>query len=134
MQAFTSNLIAVVLLSHAVLGCCWHNAQRLALADQQQSTIAPACCQHEHSGDHRDSHPGTPCDCRWECHAVCVYVPEESGLESSLAAFNAELVGVVAEPAVGDPSDCNVVHWIGDDPASGAPAERLYLLHQILLI
>jgi hypothetical protein len=149
MQAFFAPVTAALLLIHAVLGCCWHPVQSACASEQSGSIvghgnagivghgiagqgIAGQCCGHCGEGEHRDSAPEQPCDCRVECHGDCVYLSEMTSLDSplSLASWDylPEVSGEVAilaelEHAAAHPPLINI-----------APPLRLHLQNQILLI
>lgn len=145
MQAFFSPLIAVVLLIHAVLGCCWQHARQVIDTDHANLVTADACCTHGHSSQqgassqHDHSAPGQPCDCRWECHATCVYLAEKASFDSQLLA--ADFLGFVLPLAIFQPTDMELIgpgsspgNSPGDSPYCAQPALRLHALNQLWLI
>jgi hypothetical protein len=70
-HAFVANLTAALLLLHAALGCCWHQAPacddgaRIAAA-----TAEPCSCPHEGQHEHDSGEP-TPCPCQIDCAGPC---------------------------------------------------------------
>lgn len=132
MQAVTSSLIAALLLAHGVLGCCWQHVHVFG-ANHHPAAAACDCCDCRDAAGEHDSAPVPPCDCRWECHALCVYVPERSSLESPLAGV-AEETSFLTAPVVRVEAGAQAGRWIGGQPPIGPPGARLHLLHQVLLI
>jgi len=146
MQAVFSPLIAAVLLIHAVLGCCWQHAREVIDAGisssdtgRSQQLTASDCCTHDHSSQHEHQAPGQPCDCRWECHATCVYLAEKASYDSQLLA--ADFLGFVLPLASFQPTDIELIgpgsspgNWPGDSISYSQPALRLHVLNQLWLI
>ncbi|MBL9122402.1 MAG: hypothetical protein JNG90_02135 [Planctomycetaceae bacterium] len=137
MAALFSPTIAAVLLIHAVLGCCWQHARQAIAEAATNISVADTCCHQHDAPEH--SAPQQPCDCRWECHATCVYLADKPTFEmqSLVAAFAGDL-GLFAVPApvdwatVGSRASRARAH---ESAALGArPPLRLHLLHQLLLI
>ena len=141
MQAFFSPLIAALLLIHAVLGCCWQHARQANSADHP-NRVSASCCTHSHptgSTGHEHSAPGQPCDCRWECHATCVYLVDKASFDSQLLA--SEFLGFVLPLAIVQPADLDLI-GLGSSPGKSPgdalscaqPALRLHVLNQLWLI
>jgi hypothetical protein len=122
-------LLAIVVLAHALAGCCWHHAHA---ADGG----APVACSdhahcHEHGGaeegDNGDG-PAKPCD-----EGNCVFVRGQGSpsIDFSLALA---LEGCVASAGELSLDDFLVTRAAYPDTQDLAPHTRLHLLHQILLI
>ena len=139
MQAVFSPLIAAVLLIHAVLGCCWLHACPAIDTQPTHHVAAHTCCHHEHSSQHEHEVPGQPCDCRWECHATCVYVAEKASVDAQQPVV--DFLGLVPLLAIFQSADLDLA---GDSarPSSSPvdshlcaqPHVRLHILNQLWLI
>lgn len=135
MRNILSNLIAALLLVHALVGCCRHRDHQAA-DNRCPEVSAPAhsCCGH--AGCEREkSQPPTPCKCKIECHSLCVYLPPQKGVvtSSSLALF-VNFAGAGTEFVTVDiPTASGLERWQAEHFALQPPI-RLHLLHQIILI
>ena len=118
------------------------NTRAQAIDTQHSNHVsASSCCTHEHSSQHDHRRPGQPCDCRWECHATCVYLAEKASFDSQLLA--ADFLGFVLPLAIFQPTDIDLV-GSGIEPRefSGRRcrayahnlALRLHALNQLWLI
>ncbi|HEY2839918.1 MAG TPA: hypothetical protein VGJ26_12260 [Pirellulales bacterium] len=151
MQALLTTLTAFSLAIHALVGCCWHHAQRCDCGAESTALAAnvESRCQHchhachDHAKHHRvsdrqadegQSTTPTPCPCKVECHGFCTYLPpEKSPLES---AADGPAFALPLNPLVHDSTtDSLAAHWEWlADPGDSAQPLRIHLLHQIFLI
>jgi hypothetical protein len=143
MHAFLSNLTAVLLVIHAMIGCChhhWHCDDECAAAVTLCAAPCPCCapytCCEPCCGSHDESEqPSQPCNGELQCQGVCSYLPTQktvidaSDVDSGLdfaAIIPTHLDGHLAAAAL----PWGFAHTVNDSP----PPLRLHLLHQILLI
>lgn len=136
MHTILSSLMAAMLLIHAFVGCCRHAAHEAGCRDTSAACAMHATggCGHE-GANHGDELPSAPCNCRLDCKSVCIYLPPEMVVldpSELVRAFDVTFVGA-------DWTDASLVQtqssWSrARDPGTLAPAPRLHLLYQILLI
>ena len=139
MHALISNLTAVLLIIHAMIGCChhhWHCDEECAAAAAITLCAAPCQCCDQCCGSHDESEqPSQPCNGELECQGICTYLPTQKTVidaSPAVAAFDFAAViptlldGRLAAAAL----SWDRTHTHNDSP----PALRLHLLHQILLI
>lgn len=136
MQAVVSNLMALVLGIHALVGCFCHRPN-CAVEPRRVETAtcehADHGCCHEHDPAHESSPENlpAPCSCKIECRATCVFLPvEKVGLDAPMADLHLDVPAFV--PAI---STAQVTVAVAQQFEGASPRpEPLYLLHQILLI
>jgi hypothetical protein len=137
MRALLSNLTAVLLVIHAMIGCChhhWHSDAECAAA----ATISAApcqCCDPCCGSNDESEQPSHPCDGKLECQGVCNYVPtEKTQIDASPADaafdFAAAIPTLLGGHLAAATLSWDRAHTLNDSP----PPLRLHLLHQILLI
>ncbi len=136
MHAILPNLMAVALLAHALLGCCWHHAHNCVQCDKPTPAAARsvACCKHNHGQDQQKQQPTGPCKCKLECAGVCTFLPtQKTQIEKSQLAATYNLAAIV--PALSDYRVPSEFAWMRTSDAAGAELPlSLHLLNQVLLI
>lgn len=146
MRALVSNLVALAMILHAVLGCCWHHAHEttspvsIAEVDAQPAVTVKHCCCHSHQVEElaqQDNHrsetdaPAEPC--RAPCGEKCQYVVvSRVQLDSPVAWHSFDLLPSVDQPIL-SPGLTTLTFESGDASVDPPPL-RLHLLHQLLLI
>jgi hypothetical protein len=141
MRAIVCNLLAALLLVHALVGCCRHHDPSAARHEWIESahTTAMACCHHRRNCDADETkQPPTPCDCKLECKAQCVYLqPEKRVVDAG---------GMILPIDIAVVKDCSWANVATDAAATSSfweysracddtePPVRLHLLHQIILV
>jgi hypothetical protein len=133
MRSFLSNMTAVLLALHTVLGCCWHHAHHCA----EQSTTSVVSVSLP-DGDHVNSTSHDSCgeehQSHQECQASrCVFMVAPAS-ERHQAATHLDMASVVSSTSFG--MDFN---GAGRRPAFFASNAlrsplRLHLVYQIFLI
>ena len=142
MRAIVRNLMAAMLLVHAMIGCCRHHGHESArheCSGTGESVATAACCSHGHGccGDEEHSAP-LPCDCKVECKALCVYLPPEK-CNVDVVSFSQSFDIASTHTSLGDFSLIDVIAassgwaWTSTHTALEPPV-RLHLLHQIILV
>jgi hypothetical protein len=135
MHALLSNLLAALLLTHAVLGCCWHHGHRCA--DRPTAAASGACqaaCRHDHCGD--DEHqPATPCPATSQCAGICTFLPtSKTQVRPHLPVVPWEIAsnasGYVTLPQHSLPPAARWICGLSD----AAPPLRLHALHHLWLV
>lgn len=140
MRVIACNLMAAMLLVHAMVGCCRYHRHETAHRDgaAADERLAAGCCHH---GDgccgHEEQPSPAPCDCRMECKALCIYLPPERCVTDAgdlsramdvVCALDMLGLRTAVEAAAAKP--------IGDRAWAHTalePPVRLHLLHQIIL-
>jgi hypothetical protein len=128
MQCLLSSLTAVVLLAHALLGCCFHHPHASAPAAKAHGHAG--CAGHTHGPPEKpgdDDRRGHECD-----GGACFFVRAEKSHPPSPAA-DWELC--LVSPASVVETAASIFH--SADPAAAqnvAGHVRLHVLHRILLI
>jgi hypothetical protein len=140
MRALVSNLTALLLVIHAMIGCChhhWHSAAECGGAMALTATC-DCCPQHPSAADAdhpaNDHKPCEPCSGSLECLGVCKFLPSSRvQLDCSDDEGDCLLVAVVDSLAAIDAiHHVNVSRRAG--PRDALPPIRLHLLHQRLLV
>ncbi len=141
MHALIANLLAGLLLIHALLGCCWHDGRTWT------ACVAPRCgvvivgicsgshgtVEHETGDQNRQHHPRpSPVE---KCPCVYTFLPPgKTHARPLLVQAPFDLGAIYLLPvevsADGLTRTCNRVAG----PLEAQPSVRLHLLHQILLI
>jgi len=150
MRRMMSYITGVLLLLHAVFGCCWHHAHTCPQESCDASTAcASLCpngtCSHEadHSGHHDDraSHGGEqfipahqgqhphPCD-----GATCVFLPTDSPRTVQRLADRICVGTVVPMLSTNLPLAGDLMDSACPSPCATGPPIRTHLVHQVLLI
>ncbi len=142
MRAILCNLLATMLLVHALAGCCRCHRDAVAQNDATpvEQVATKCCCEHcdDTATHHTTQHGSSPCDCKIECKGLCIYVPTPKCVVDasqmvrafdSVPATGAEQISSLLQLAVA--SRCNL-EMRGD--VAQWPPMRLHLLHQIILI
>src|SRR5204863_9810582 len=78
MRTVFASLLALSLVIHAAIGCCWLCAPSAACSScpQASNVQGPDCC-HRH-GDAPQGHgPHGPCKSRSGCQGLCTYLPAQ---------------------------------------------------------
>lgn len=141
MRAFFTNLTAVLLFIHAVLGCCWHHAHECNRCGAEHCAaaggfdqVAPGLCGcHECSDDDQDQ-PAGPCRCKFECQGVCIYLPQQkSSLDAGVSGTDFDFWTATAKPVAAGIGEAIVRDGSFEPPIVETPL-RLHLLYQIMLI
>jgi hypothetical protein len=140
MRALVSNLTALLLVVHAMIGCChhhWHSAAECVPATTFAATCD--CCPHHFDltdAPHQpgDQEPGEPCSGSLECQGVCKFLPSSRAqFDCSGDEGDCQLVAVVDSLAAID-ATCHVSASHRASPRDALPSVRLHLLHQRLLV
>jgi hypothetical protein len=137
MRAFLSNLTALLLIVHAMFGCCrhhWQSDTECAAATTICAESAPGCghccCSHD-----EDEQPSEPCSGGLECQGVCTYLPTSKTVVDASAANNAFDFAAIAATLLDGRLAVSVSPWArAHAPDDSPPRLRLHLLHQSLLI
>ncbi len=135
MVAAVCNVMAALVLSHAVLGCCWHHSHLCASCDKAIGRTEPSsdCCRH-HNSSSDEGERSAPCRCYFQCPGVCVYLPtQKTGVNLAPDVNPCELLAVAAVTAQRH-VDLTSLSERGREPAIFEPPLRLHLVHQVLLI
>ena len=139
-SGLVSNLTAVALLGHAVLGCCWHHrhlcrleAARPAVVDCPRAACHCHPCEHRHCrGDQpADEEHGSSHDCDG---GRCVFVTAQP-VRSETAPMTQfrEAITAAATGNAGLPVELNL--FSKAFAATGrCPPLPTYLLHQVLFV
>ena len=141
MHAFFANLMAGLLLIHALFGWCWHHghAWTACLVPGCELVKVTLCTGHGHAGKdqtdegNRGQHQRpSPVE---KCPSVCTFLPVgKTHTETLLLKAPFELGALYVLPAPVS-ADCLTGTWNGvTGPLEPQPPVRLHLLHQILLI
>jgi len=137
MHALLSNLTAVLLVIHAMIGCCHHpwcsDAECAAAATA--SATPRDCCDHRGDSHDEPGQPSQPCNGEIECHGVCTYVPtQKTVIDASPADAACDFAAAI--PSLLDSRLAAVaLSWDrACAPHDSPPSLRRHLLHQILLI
>jgi hypothetical protein len=133
MRSFFSSLVAVSLLMHAALGCCWHQSHDESCGDEH----AIVQCGHDgaHHNDDCDEHGQRnhePCSGQ-HCHGVCNYLPIQKTQLDDLK-LQLPLDFAINAPIACDIQVVVVQTSAGNCESVAGPPVRIHLLHQILLI
>jgi hypothetical protein len=141
MRAIVCNLMAALLLMHALVGCCRHHQHVAASHERVEAaeSSATACCHHGHGccGQEEKQAPA-PCDCKLECKALCIYLPpEKCGVDAGDLSLSIDLAfnhhpegGSAAIEAAAENSAWEYTRAC----VAPEPPVRLHLLHQIILV
>lgn len=134
MHAVVSNLLAGLLLIHAMLGCCWHSAHTCTRRDRDACPVVKKVCCHHCHHKQQSENPPAPCKCRVECKGVCTYLPTER-IQIDGTQLASSWQHLVVLPVMLEAPCASNSNW---KPADGVlawqPPLRLHLLHQIILI
>lgn len=143
MRALFTNLTAVLLFIHAVLGCCWHHAHQCdrcgaedgAAAETGFARFAPGLLGCHDCDDDDHGQPADPCRCQFECQGVCVYVaPQKSSLDgASVSGADFDLWAVTAGPPAARIGEAAARADFLSSPIM-ATGLRPHLLYQVLVI
>lgn len=141
MRAIVCNLMAALLLVHALVGCCRHHEHSAARYEQADSALSTeiACCHHDHNCFGTETTPApAPCDCKLECKSLCIYLPPERcvvdagdlSLPFDVATVQHDSWTSAAIEAAAASSFWEYTRAFNDTK----PPVRLHLLHQIILV
>ncbi len=131
MPRFVSAILSLVIVLHAVLGCCWHHARCVESAARPHEYSTGDCCHHHDvpGEDGEDRH-----DSSEDCHeASCVFVRGETSRAGDLAGELA-LAAVAENVATLTCSPSAFSRRLGEARLSHAPLGRLHLRLGVLLI
>jgi hypothetical protein len=139
MSPILSSLMALSLLAHSLLGCCWHHAH--ACEDNERHEVS-----HDFSGGHCHAN-GWATDCHGDQGLCRANHAEHNNCQGTRCVFVGVLRVVVSWPlqTLGQASAAGVAHVVApcrtrsmSGPAPDAAAAslplRIHLLYQILLI
>jgi len=135
MHIVVSNLTAVTLAAHTLLGCCWHHGHR---SEQMRSPAAAlsGCCEagdaHGPSPARRDC--GTQHGGRHDCQgSPCMFIGPATQNVSPSPAWALQPLVATLPPASLSAGSAAIERSL---LATGAllPPVRLHLAHQVLLI
>jgi hypothetical protein len=131
MPRLVSAILSVVIVLHAVLGCCWHHARCTEFAARPHGHSKHECCRHH---DSRGEDGKIPHDSSEDCHeASCVFVRGETSRVGDLAGEMA--LDVAMDDGVTLTCSQSVVSRRLDEARlSHVPLGRLHLRLGVLLI
>jgi len=138
MRTLLSNLTAVLLVIHAMIGCChhhWHSDTECAEAEFTLCAAPCQCCD-PCCGTHDEGElPSSPCNGELECQGVCAYLPtQKTVIDDSSADIAVDFAAVAPSLLDGRLAAAtlpwDLAHTLNESP----PPLRLHLLYQILLI
>ena len=105
MQTFLRISTTLVIIAHAMLGCCWHHAHAHPPHSSGQAVVETVCCHGHKHADHARGERNLPLVPDHEpCQETdCVYV-WENGASQSLADSNVDssLTGHSPSPTVAE--------------------------------
>ena len=137
MHILASNLTAVMLAAHALLGCCWHHGHR---SEQMHSPVASvASSSHCEAGDADGSSPaqhdcGTQHGERSDCQGgPCLFIGPATQNISPSATYALQPLVATLPPASLSASSAAIERSLLANEAL-LPPVRLHLAHQVLLI
>jgi len=139
MQAIISNLMAVMLLIHAVIGCCWHHAHDCSKCDKVVAAAEPSNCSCNCHRKAEPRAPQSPCpqNGKGTCHSVCTYLSPQRASTEDLSAGQLGDVVVPLDMLVGAQFRNSLASAAVDRPGNprlaGQPV-RVHLLNQVFLI
>ena len=136
MRAFSSILMASLLLIQAVSGWCWHPARDCTGLGLSAAPVAwtVRCCNCDREGAKEEEPSQAPCRCRLECSGICTYVPPvKTQIDAPQLVVDFDHLAI--SPALAD-SQAVSTNWtqVAYGASELAPPLRLHLLHQTLLI
>ncbi|HEX4413249.1 MAG TPA: hypothetical protein VH107_06445 [Lacipirellulaceae bacterium] len=130
MRALLSSLVAMSLLIHAAIGCCWHHVHTDSCCEDsrfEQSTDSDG----DHPCDQHDGHSHGPC--KDHCQGTCHYLPvQKTQIDTQVALSPFDFFAIA-------PPTCDVQLFVQHhaecthESAAGPPV-RLHLFQQLLLI
>jgi hypothetical protein len=128
MKHALSTATAIVVLLHALLGCCAHHAH--ACVEAGKTRVEHACHTHDHGApEPAGDHGGHNHNCDGN---ACVYVrAEKAHVSAELASSPLHFAGLTEQRPTPAGTE-SWVHVVGLHEFS-SPL-RLHLLHQVLLI
>jgi hypothetical protein len=138
MRAFLSNLTAVMLVIHAMIGCChhhWHSEAECAESATFALFVPPCQCGHSCCGRQDQSEQSSsPCDREFECQGLCSYLPtQRTVIEASASGAAIDFAALVPTLLdgrfVAAALPCDRAHTLNHSPPL-----KLHLLNQILLL
>jgi len=133
MRTVFSSLVAVSLLMHAALGCCWHHKHDQSCGEEHAA--AQFCNDGGHLHDDGCDHSQPihePCSGQ-HCLGVCTYLPIQKTQLDDLK-LHLPLDFAIIAPVVCNAQVVAVYASAGDCESVAGPPMRLHLWHQILLI
>lgn len=135
MRAVFSSTVAVSLLIHAVMGCCWHQAREAASGDESPVALAAdiGCCRHHHAHAPQGQPSHSPCNGKSNCHGLCTYLPPQKTQIDRLQSHVPIDFAAIA-PAMIDSQVAALRVMERTRELAPEPPLRLHLLNQILLI
>lgn len=138
MHASLSNLTSILLIIHAMMGCChrhWHYSDECVAESHSICAVAnlccEACCRSHTPGDQ----PSEPCNGARECQGICSYLPtQRTVIDAPTCDESCDFVAV--NPTILNGPMANAAFdWERANTANESPPPlRLHLLHQIILI
>src|SRR5262245_28959759 len=131
MQKFVSNLTALLLIVHAMIGCCHHHWHRDDECCVPVGTVASCeCCESHFEFVGANQMPPTPCDGDLECQGVCSYLPTpRTQLNDASESWSLELFALPpCEIAIFGCATTFSADWIAERDFS--PPVRLNLLQR----
>lgn len=133
MQALHCNLMACLLLIQAVTGWCCYSSSAIAHARVPKVVAETnACCRQCEKRAPRPQ-PLKPCKCD-ECLGICTYLPvEKATVDRSELVIPLDVI-VIDSALIGTDNRCTTTAKWPCEHSKPAPALRLHLLHQSLLI
>lgn len=135
MRAITVNLTAVLLVIHAMIGCCHHDWQCGSEGSPADKVATCGCCDHHGATQGDVEENPAPCDSQQECHGVCNYVPTQRAVDGTLDGSNNRAVAIAIPKLIHYHAAASVACWADVVPPDDSPPPlRLHLLYQLLLI
>jgi hypothetical protein len=131
LRLFVANLLTVLLLAHAVLGCCkgaalWRTGSNSAVA-------ALDCCCRGCQRNQKPHRSNGQSDCRLECQRLCIYLSQEHTGEVEYGSQHVDLLPPLLEQPL--PLPFAALDPSADGGARGvAPPVRLHLLQRKLIV
>src|SRR5262245_26987191 len=81
MRTAFSSLMCVLLLIHAVFGCCWHDKHDKEGGNGAVASLdADSCCDHDHDAACDGHGQHAPCKGHPNCHGLCHYLPVQKSI------------------------------------------------------
>jgi hypothetical protein len=134
MRTVFAGLLALSLVIHAAIGCCWFCAHPDACSSclQASDVQGPDCC-HRHSGaPQRDGTHG-PCKSRSGCRGLCIYLPAQKVQVGKLLVLVPIDFAAIGSTSPNSPGNAELSANLARKFVPEPPL-RLHLFHRILLI
>lgn len=134
MKSGVSNMLSVLLLLHAAVGCRWQRTESNCDSTCIASIACKRCCSCTQAEDGCEQPKSSPCKCQFRCRGFCKYVPSRKVRVESDDCVRCTDVLIDGNCSFSRMLGCLSPGWLETHSPSSRPPLDLQLRNQVFRI